>query len=115
MQIFAGMDLVADIDAMLLGQIKQRPPARGERVKGRLDQTGRALRPWIEIGPGQCARKGRHPVQPQKAADPDRLGDLIYRPFLACRRVSTQGRRRESVKAGVIGRMYGNKLPLQVA
>ncbi len=55
MQVFARMDLVADIDALLVGVIKDRRPAAGEFVEGGFNQTGRALRPGIDEGPGERA------------------------------------------------------------
>ena len=53
MKILTRMDLVTDIDTAILRMVKDRPPARCKFVKGSLDQTGRALRPRIDIGPGQ--------------------------------------------------------------
>jgi hypothetical protein len=33
-QVFAGMDFVADIDALLVEKVQQRPPAPGQLIKG---------------------------------------------------------------------------------
>ena len=60
MQVFARMDLVADVDAVLVGMVEDRLPALGELVEGGLDQTGRTLRPGIDEGPGKRAGEGRH-------------------------------------------------------
>ncbi len=59
-QVFAGMDLVADVDAVGIGMIEDRLPAAGQLVEGGLDETGRTLRPRIDEGPGKRAREGRH-------------------------------------------------------
>jgi hypothetical protein len=62
MQVFARMDLVADVDAAVLGMVEDRPPAFGQLVEGGLDETRRPLRPGIDIGPGQRAREARHRI-----------------------------------------------------
>ncbi len=66
-QVLAGMDLVADVDAGLLGLVEQRPPAAGELGEGGLDQTSGSLRPGIGVGPGQRAREARERVEPEAA------------------------------------------------
>jgi hypothetical protein len=38
MQVFARMDLVADVDAAILGMVEDRPPALGQFVEGGLDR-----------------------------------------------------------------------------
>ncbi len=57
-QVLAGMDLVADVDAGFVEGVEDRAPAPGQLVEGALDQAGRALRPGIEIGPGERAGEG---------------------------------------------------------
>ena len=60
MQVFARMDLVADIDAVVVGMVEDRLPAAGQLIEGCLDEAGRTLRPRIEERPGQRAGEGRH-------------------------------------------------------
>ena len=49
----ARMDLEADIDPLAVIDVEDRPPAPGKFRKGLVNQVGRPLRPWVEIGPGQ--------------------------------------------------------------
>ncbi|MNL28787.1 hypothetical protein D3C87_1504470 [compost metagenome] len=58
-QVFAGVNFVADVDARLVEGVEDRRPAAGQLVEGLFDQPSRALWPGVEIGPGQRARKGR--------------------------------------------------------
>src|SRR3546814_3394217 len=79
-----------------------------------LDQSRRALRPRIEIGPGERARKTRMGI---KAQSPARLGgevELLDRPFLPLGRLALHRVGRESVELGVIGGMHRNQLALQM-
>ncbi len=55
MQVFARMDFIANIDAMLVGMVKDRRPAASEFIECRFNQTGRALGPWIDERPCQSA------------------------------------------------------------
>jgi hypothetical protein len=59
MQVFTGVDFLANIDAHVNGVIQNGSPAFGQFIKCRLDQTGGALWPRIDVGPRKCARK-RH-------------------------------------------------------
>ncbi len=56
-QVLARMQLEGDAAAGLVEGVEDRPPAFGELVESGLDQARRALRPRIEIGPGQRARE----------------------------------------------------------
>ncbi|EKD59601.1 MAG: hypothetical protein ACD_54C01258G0001 [uncultured bacterium] len=58
-QVFAGVNLVAQIDTTGVGMVQKRRPAAGEFVKSLFDQTGGALRPRVKIRPGQRTRKRR--------------------------------------------------------
>ena len=59
MQVLARMDLVADVDAVLVGVVQDRRPALCKFCKGGLDQARRALRPGIKKRPGERAGKSR--------------------------------------------------------
>src|SRR6202041_1200567 len=48
MEVFAGMQLVAEIDASLVEDVENREPATAEFREGFLDKTQWALRPRIE-------------------------------------------------------------------
>jgi hypothetical protein len=54
-QVLAGVDLEAEIDAGFVEGVEDRPPAFGKLVEGRVDEPGRALGPGIEVGPGEGA------------------------------------------------------------
>ena len=51
MQVFAWMDLIAQIHTELVVEVKQGPPASGEFLEAFFDQTCRALRPRVEVWP----------------------------------------------------------------
>src|SRR3546814_6687915 len=90
------------------------PPAFRELAERLLDQSRRALRPRIEIGPGERARKTRMGI---KAQSPARLGgevELLDRPFLPLGRLAPHRVGRESVELGVIGGMHRKQLALQM-
>src|SRR6266446_2217409 len=58
-QILPGMNLEAGVDPVFLEHVENRAPAPRQLVERRLDQTGRPLRPGIEVGPGESTRKRR--------------------------------------------------------
>jgi hypothetical protein len=114
MQVLAGMDLVADIDARLLEGVEDRSPALGQLIERRLDQAGRPLRPRIEIGPGQGAGEGGMLGDAEPAR---RLGGelaLLDRPGGARLRPAAHLRCGEAVEGRVVGGMHGDQLALQM-
>ena len=64
-QVFAGMDLVAEVHALLVAEVEDRPPAPRQFIERSLDQPGRALREGEQVGPGERAGKRPHVRQPQ--------------------------------------------------
>ena len=114
MQILAGVDFIADIDAAGLGMIKDRLPAPGEFVERLFDQPGGALRPGVEIGPGQRAGKGGHRGQAKVFRHRQGLFHLIDGPIGPALGVATQGRGGEAVEHRVIGGMDRDKLALDM-
>src|SRR5271166_725236 len=64
-QVLAGVQLVADVDARIVERVEDRLPPLGELFEGGLDQSRRALRPGIEIGPGERPGEGRMRAQAQ--------------------------------------------------
>src|SRR5437016_290856 len=56
-QILAGMDLEAGVDAVFIEHVENRTPAPRQLVERRLDEALRALRPGIDVGPRQRTRK----------------------------------------------------------
>ena len=50
-EIFAGVDLEAEVDVGFVERVKDGAPASGQFVEGGLDEAGGALRPRVEIGP----------------------------------------------------------------
>ena len=82
-EILAGMYLEAKIDTGIIEGIEDRPPARCELGECGLDQAGWALRPGIDIGPGQCAGKSGMRLEAKTCR---RLGceqQLLHRPSLS--------------------------------
>src|SRR3546814_12951361 len=101
------MDFIGEIDALFVEGVEDRPPAFRELAERLLDQSRRALRPRIEIGPGERARKTRMGI---KAQSPARLGgevELLDRPFLPLRRPALYRVGRERVGLGVIAGKNG--------
>ena len=94
--------------------VQQRQPAAGQFVKGFLDQTRRALRPRVKIGPSQSAREGGVFGQAQISAGGQGFFDLIHRPFGPRLGIAAHGGGGKTVKLGVIGGMHGDQLALQM-
>src|SRR4051794_4333360 len=65
--VFAGMNLEADIDPVLLIEVQDRLPPASKLTEGLLDETCGALRPGIEVGECKRARKGDHYIEPKIA------------------------------------------------
>jgi hypothetical protein len=114
MQVFARVDLVADVDAVLLGMVQDRRPALGELIESRLDEAGRTLRERVEERPDQRAGKCRMRLDAEMLGGGDRHLHLLDRPFLPRLRVAAHFRHRKPVEDFVIGRMHRNQLPLQM-
>ncbi|MNI55680.1 hypothetical protein D3C73_1106430 [compost metagenome] len=55
MQVFAGVNFVAQVDTGLIETVENWQPALGQLGKTLLDQTGGALWPWVHVGPEQGA------------------------------------------------------------
>ncbi len=114
MQVLTGMDLITHVDAVFVRMIEDRRPAAGKLVEGGLDQTGRALRPGIDVGPGERAGKGGMRRDAEMLRGCDRHLHLLDRPFLTCLRIAAHFRRSEAVEGVIIGRMHGDQLPLKM-
>jgi hypothetical protein len=54
-QILAGVEFEADVDAIVLIDVQNRLPPAGQFVEGILHQPSRTLGPGIDIGPRQRA------------------------------------------------------------
>src|SRR5213593_3486955 len=113
-QILAGMDLEAGVDAVFFEHIENRAPTPRQLVERRLDQTGRPLRPGIEVGPRQGTREGRMLGHAEPARRPRRQLDLLDRPGSTRLRVAADFGRREGVERGVVSGMHGHQLALQM-
>ena len=109
------MKLVADVDASVVERVEDRLPALRQFLEGRLDQSGRALRPRIDIGPGE--RAGKRDVR-RKAEVARRLGafhHLVDGPFLPLGGLAVHLLGREGVERFVIGRVDRHQLALQMS
>ena len=114
MQIFTGMDLIGQIDAIIVKHVQNRFPATRQFGKALLDQPFGALRPRINQMPHQRARKSRTGFQTEPAAGNRRLFHLVNRPCLPRLGIAVHRLRSKGVKQLVIGRMDRNQLPLQM-
>src|SRR5213593_3617871 len=79
-QILAGMDLEAGADPVFLEHVENRTPAPRQLVERRLDQTGRPLRPGIDVGPRQGTREGGMLGDAEPVRGPRRELYLFDRP-----------------------------------
>ena len=80
MEVLARMQLESTVDTRIVESIEQRPPASSQLGKGFFCQPSRSLRPWIYIGPGQCARKSRVRGKAQAAARVRGKAQLSFGP-----------------------------------
>src|SRR5213083_2050084 len=113
-QILAGMDLEAGVDPVFLEHVENRAPAPRQLVERRLDQTGRPLRPGIEVGPRQGTREGRMLGHAEPARRARRELHLFDRPGGPRRGIAADFGRREGVERGVVRGMDGHQLALQM-
>ena len=112
-EILAGVELVADVDADRIKGVQNGQPAAAELGEGFLDQPRGPLRPRVKERPGQSAREGRVCGEAEVRACLGRELQLLNRP----RTSGGFGRELCRGKAGkerVVGRMHGNQLALQM-
>src|SRR6266516_992305 len=113
-QILARMDLEAGVDAVFVEHVENRAPAPRQLVERRLDQTGRPLRPGIDVGPGESTRERRVLGYAEPARGACRELYLFDRPGGPRRGLAADFGRREGVERGVIRGMDGHQLTLQM-
>ena len=113
-EVLAGVDLVADVDAVLLGGVEERPPAPGQLLEGGLDQAGGALRPRVDEGPGQGAGEGRPSRSSPMRSDACSAMRTCSVAHAAAPWVAVHLGRCEAVEKLVVGRMHGDELALEV-
>lgn len=114
MQVFTGVDFVAQIDAGFFEAVENRQPALAELGETLLDQTRRTLRPRIDVGPEQGAGKGGVGGESETLAGARGEFQLFDGPFGALTRFAAQCGRGEVVEQAVEGRVHRHQLPLQV-
>jgi hypothetical protein len=114
MQVFAGMDFVADIHALFVENVQQRPPAPGQLIKGLIEKRLIMRRPRIKIRPRQRPGKGGMRLQPQTRRGHRRLAHFLHRPLLARLRITAQRGGRKGVKGRIISRMNRHQLPFKM-
>src|ERR1700678_677255 len=114
MEVFARVQLVAEIDAGLIEEIENREPATAELRKGFVDEPGWALRPRIKKWPRQGAGKRGMRGEPHPLAGPGGITELLDCPRLAGAKVLLKIHGRKISKKHIIGWMRGNKLALQM-
>ncbi len=113
-KVFAGMNLISEVDALCIEGVEDRPPAFREFGEGFFDQSRGALRPRVEIGPGERARKSRVGI---KTEPPARFGGkmkLLDRPFLPLGWLALQRIGREGIELRVVSGVHRDQLALQM-
>ena len=115
MQVFSGMDLETQIHSRFLKRIQDRQPARGQLVEGGLDESGGALRPGVNVRPGQRSGKSGVGLEPQVRRRLRRKQQLLHCPFLPRLPVSTELLGRESIEHQIVSGMHSHQLPLQMS
>ena len=113
-QVLAGVELIADVHAMLVEGVEQRLPAPGELVEGLLDEARRARRPGIDEGPGERTGEGDVAGEPHVLRGLGGELHLLLAPGAAVLRLAVDGGGGEGIEALVIGRMHGDELALQM-
>src|SRR5271165_250047 len=109
-EVLARVDLVGDVDARFVERVEDRLPAPGEFLEGRLDQARRALRPRIDIGPGEGAGEGRVRGEAEMLRGFGRVHHLLDRPLLPRLGLAVRFLRSKGVERFVIGGMDGDQL-----
>src|SRR5690606_9067644 len=105
---------VANIDASFVKGIEDRRPAACQLVKGFLDQTSRALGERIKERPGECAGEGRVFGQAEVLRGFCGPMQLLNSPFLTGFWVVVHGSWGKAIQHGVVDRVSGDKLTLQM-
>lgn len=115
-EIFAGMDFEADIDADAVKGVKDGQPAFGQLVESGFDQAGGALRPGIDVGPGKRAGEGDVGFDAEIGGSARGKEELLDGPLLARGGVGVacEASRSEACEESVVGGMAGNELALEV-
>ncbi|OBX33808.1 hypothetical protein A8U91_02850 [Halomonas elongata] len=113
-QVLARMNLEAQVDALFVEDIEDRPPATGQLGEAFLDQPRRALRPGIEVGPQQGAGEGAVRPEAQASAGAGGELELLLGPVAPCIGAAMQVSGSEAVEQFVEGGVHRHQLPLKV-
>lgn len=110
MQIFAGMDLEAEVYSLLVEGIEDGLPAASQLCEGLVDETGWALRPGVEIGPGEGAGEGGNLGEIEAARGAGAGDELLLCPLGTRGGIAADGGWSESVEQRLVRRMDGDEL-----
>src|ERR1700733_3905377 len=113
--VFAGVDLVAEVDAVLVKDVEDRLPTTALLGEAFFDESGRPLRIGIEVRPREGAGEGHMLGKAEAARNERRLAHLISRPEAPLLRVAANSGRALSVEHRIIGRMNGHHLALKMS
>ena len=113
-QILAGMNFVGDVAAGLVEGVEDRPPAARQFLERRLDQPRRALRPGIDVRPGERAGEGRVRLEAETLRRLGGVQHLFDRPLLPRSGLAVHFRRGETVEGVVESRVHRDELTLQM-
>src|SRR5258708_18864623 len=85
-QVFARMNLEAEIHSSSVKLVQNGLPARGQFVEGGFDQPRGTLRPRVHVRPSQCAGKRGVGPQPQiRGRSEEHTSELQSPDHLVCR------------------------------
>ena len=108
------MQLEADVDTLRVAIVEDRLPASGELVERGLDQPGGPRRERVQERPGERAGEAHHRIEAEVAARLRPGLDLPHRPFGPGARTAPNRRGGEPIHDGVVGRVHGDEVALEV-
>ena len=111
--LLAGVQLKPKVDAGFVEGVEDGRPTPGELGESRFDEMARALRPGIDIRPGERTAERLRDLEAQALRRDGGDLHLLDRPGLTRFGIPVHARRRESVIDGVVSRMHGDKLALK--
>ena len=114
-EVFAGVEFVGDIDAVLVCKVEDGEPAGGEFFEAVFDEACGALGPGVEKGPEESAGEGGRDGEAHIGAGLDDVLHLLDGPFAAGFGVAANFRGSEAVEEFVVGGVGGDELALEVA
>ncbi len=114
MQVFAGMNLIAEVNAVMLKHIQHRQPAPGQLGECLVEQRFMVRRPGVEPGPRKRAGKRRVCAQTEFFRGRRRTLQRGDSPVGAPGGIATQCCWRKIIKCEVVYRVHRHQLPFKM-